>query len=376
MPMRPSAVLACGLAAVLSSLLAPTSAGAEQTSFFSPPPATQASSITVGPDGNVWFSDYASSGYEGKAAIGRIAPGGLVSEFPLPPQRSAGQIVAGPDGNLWFTETLFNEAGFLIAKVGRISPAGEFVDYRLDNAVGSTNSIAVGPDGNLWFTERFWRSGRPHSEIGRIGTTGKITRFLLPPQNVPRGIVAGPDGNLWFTERTLPRRRPGWRRVRRDASRIGRITPTGRITHFPLPDKSRVPVLIAVGPDGNLWFTEGPPPYPQRGRRNKIGRITTRGSIAEFPVPGIGGTGAITAGPAGRIWFTTGLDEGSRVAIDSITPAGKVAEPICLDDDCELIPKSLTEGPEGDLWFSAGRRPIGIKGPLILEAGFVGKLSQ
>ena len=35
----------------------------------------------------------------------------------------------------------------------------------------------------------------------------------------PSGIAAGPDGNLWFTES--------------DASRIGRITPSGVVSEFP-----------------------------------------------------------------------------------------------------------------------------------------------
>src|SRR5262245_52334212 len=57
-------------------------------------------SITAGPDGNLWFTEY------GGGQIGRITPLGVVTEF------SAGitafatpwGITAGPDGNLWFTE--------------------------------------------------------------------------------------------------------------------------------------------------------------------------------------------------------------------------------------------------------------------------------
>ncbi|MGH7266700.1 MAG: virginiamycin B lyase family protein, partial [Candidatus Rokuibacteriota bacterium] len=56
------------------------------------------------------------------------------------------------------------------------------------------------------------------------------------------GITAGPDGNLWFTEAV--------------ANRIGRITPFGAITEFPVPTPGSTPVGITVGPDGNIWFTE------------------------------------------------------------------------------------------------------------------------
>ncbi len=53
-------------------------------------------------------------------------------------------------------------------------------------------------------------------------------------------MVEGPDGKMWFTE----------------ADKIGRITPSGEITEFPLPTPDSAPMGITTGPDGNLWFTE------------------------------------------------------------------------------------------------------------------------
>jgi streptogramin lyase len=74
------------------------------------------------------------------------------------------------------------------------------------------------------------------------------------------GITAGSDGNLWFTEIF--------------GSRIGRITPDGAITEFPLPFGGP-PSSIAAGPDGNLWFTL---------RESTIGRITPDGALTEFHI--------------------------------------------------------------------------------------------
>src|SRR5438477_9334091 len=51
----------------------------------------------------------------------------------------------------------------------------------------------------------------------------------------------------------------------------------GSITEFPLPAAGSVPLVITPGPDGNLWFTE------YRGGR--IGRVSTSGAITEFNVP-------------------------------------------------------------------------------------------
>ena len=55
----------------------------------------------------------------------------------------------------------------------------------------------------------------------------------------------GPDGNLW-----LPESDP------RDLGSIGRITPSGAITDFPLSPTGFVSVDLTVGPDGNLWFSD------------------------------------------------------------------------------------------------------------------------
>lgn len=130
-------------------------------------------------------------------------------------------------------------------------------------------------------------------------------------QNIdPRGglgaITAGRDGNLWFTESN----------VAGTALRIGRITPSGKITEFSR-GISGSPDYITAGPDGNLWFTEG---------YGVIGPITPNGTVTEFSrgVPGL--PGEITAAADGNLWFTdTGSnDVGPVSAVGRITPQGRV----------------------------------------------------
>jgi len=68
-----------------------------------------------------------------------------------------------------------------------------------------------------------------------------IAEFAVPTSNsAPRGITAAPDGNLWFTEEA--------------GNKIGRISPTGAISEFPLA-VGAMPGGIVAGPDGNLWFS-------------------------------------------------------------------------------------------------------------------------
>jgi streptogramin lyase len=359
------------------------------------------SGITAGPDGNVWFTVERTSNI-----VGRITPAGVVTSFTVPTANSNPVgITAGPDGSIWFTELGGNKIGRLIlptylsvtpafnpvpagaassVTVKALDPYNTVaINYRgtvhftstdptaslpadytftaADNGVhtftvtlrttgtqsvvvtdaaqpalkgaatstqeftaltvaGGPNGITAGPDGNLWFTEV------NSAKIGRITPTGAITEFPVPiSSSAPYGITRGPDGNLWFTEL--------------GGNKIGRITPTGALTEFAVPTADSRPNQITAGPDGNLWFTEL--------NGNKVGRITPAGTITEFAVPTTNsGLNGITAGPDGNLWFT----EVNTNKVGKITSAGAVTEftvPTASSGSYRI-----TAGPDGNLWFT------------------------
>lgn len=146
------------------------------------------------------------------------------------------------------------------------------------------------------------------------------------------GIAVGPDGNIWFTE-------PG-------AAQLGRITATGSIREFPVPSPN-APTGITAGPDGALWFVLN---------HDRIGRITLTGSVTAFPMPvarrlspQISG---ITAGPDGNLWFA----ESAAGVIGRATMAGVITE-FAIPTPMSL-PSGITGGPDGNVWFTesgAGR---------------------
>ena len=79
------------------------------TEFPVPTTGSQPSSITAGPDGNLWFTENANR-------IGRITTSGVATEYPIPtPQSYPGGITSGPDANVWFVEIVGN-------KLGRVAP--------------------------------------------------------------------------------------------------------------------------------------------------------------------------------------------------------------------------------------------------------------
>jgi streptogramin lyase len=269
--------------------------------------------IAAGSDGALWFTD------AGDNMIGRITTAGTITEYPVPTANAGlDQITAGPDGNLWFTESNSD-------KIGRITTAGVVTEFTIPTANSRPIGITAGADGDLWFTEY------AGNKIGQITTSGQITEYStgITANSGPDGITLGPDGNLWFTEAT--------------ASQIGQITEQGVVTEFSSGiSANSFPSYITAGPDGRLWFTEN----------QKVGAITTDGTVTEYSDSAFNGDaslGAITSGPDGNLWFTEG--EGDHV--DRITTSGAITQfPPAVTLPQEAGPLSITPGPQETLWFT------------------------
>lgn len=211
-----------------------------------------------------------------------------------------------------------------------------YTNFNFPPAASAQNApphLAVGLDQNLWYTDPATNA------IGRMSPVGELSAFPIPTAaSGPNDITTGPDGNLWFTETS--------------AGKIGAITPGGVITEYALPDASSAPQRITAGPDGALWFTET--------GTNAIGRITTDGVVTEYAVPSSPGTtggalGGIAPGPDGALWFT------DTTQIGRINPAGLITTyplpatgPTALDSSADIL-----AGPDGALWFTGLGPKIG-----------------
>jgi streptogramin lyase len=255
---------------------------------------------------------------------------GQVSEYELGAGTRPQAVVAGPDGNLWFAG-IRNVSGGSSDVVGKVTPAGKVTEYVVDTHPGvlGLSDIAVGPEGNLWFTE----GGRP--KVGRITPSGQIAEFDLPQgAGGATALTAGPDGDLWFTESGV--------------NRVGRITTSGAVSEFPLTGgREYWGGGIASGPDGALWVT-----MPGAGA---IARIAADGTETDFRLPEEAPAGYpsdIVAGPDGALWF----GKSQSATLGRITTSGDVSElPLAQGRTIS----ALTSGPFGDLWYALGGGRIG-----------------
>jgi len=266
-------------------------------------PASRPFGIAAGSDGNLWFTESAAD------KIGRITPGGVITEFPLPVGSHPAAITKGPDGNMWFVETGFSE-------IGRITPTGVLTQFLLLNAGTNVQAITTGADGNIWVSEG------PTNLIARMTTAGFITLFQAFAAQVPVGITAGPQGDLWYAASNAPT--------------IARITTAGASTGFTTLNTASG--FIAAGPDGNLWS-------PAIEFAQRIDRVAPNGAPTSFSTPGVNQFSDVTGGPDGNVWFTDSFDN----KIGFITPSGAVSS-VAITTPVSN-PQGITAGPDGNVWF-------------------------
>ena len=289
-----------GLLALALLVLSPGKAAEAKSRSFPIPTGSQPIAITMGADGNFWFT------LQNSSQVARITPQGVITEFLTPTFSFPNDITLGPDGNVWFSEGSTGQIGF-------ITPDGQITEIMF-SVFDASAGITTGPDGNIWFCDL------TGNNIWRLDLTSRVlTKFPIPtPNSFPERITSGPDGNLWFTERL--------------AGKIARITTDGIITE--VASGLENPREIVAGPDGNLWFT--------LAFTLQIGKMTTSGDITIYPIPSRAED--LARGPGNTLLFT----EFGANKIAAITTDGVVTE---SEEFRNSQPTGIVAGPRGTAWF-------------------------
>jgi streptogramin lyase len=226
-------------------------------------------SAVQGPDGKVYATVYDSDPIDGVGSVVRVNPNGTSFQ-----SATAGvhplDITVGPDGNVWFTVN--GPPG----KVGRINPTTfEVQTFNVPGAVQGPRGIVAGGDGNLYVlggeADVIWRvttaavpvitpvaNGIDGPSFGELGPDGKVWFTLLEGEGVrsfdPASSSLGPTiavpGGPWdvaFTEGKAYA-------TRLSANSIAEIVPgQPGFTSLPLPTSNGLPTFITRATDGNLY---------------------------------------------------------------------------------------------------------------------------
>ncbi|MEY2400250.1 MAG: virginiamycin lyase [Ilumatobacteraceae bacterium] len=125
-----------------------------------------------------------------------------------------------------------------------------------------------------------------HVAAAQAAPVGTLKQYRVPTANSqPRSIASGSDGNFWFTESSefLP-------------AAIGRITPAGAVTEFPVGCGGCILTDIVQGPGGILYYTSN---------NAELGRITAAGVVlAPIPMPNSSVLAGNLASDGTSIWIT------------------------------------------------------------------------
>ena len=190
--------------------------------------AGQVDGLTLGPNGNVWFSDHNTQ----NTGIGFVAPDLSVHRFIQSTAFNATpyySIAFGSDGALW------------------AMARGAFDRFDLQGNLLSSQALTnylplhfiENHDGNIWWTDA-------GTTTGFITPAGTITAFqeALGCSGCftgTRGFTAGPDGAVWQAENNL--------------TRVSRVDAAGTFSNFYLPAGSVGVNGVAARTDGKVWIT-------------------------------------------------------------------------------------------------------------------------
>jgi virginiamycin B lyase len=198
-----------------------------------PQPTGRAHSITVAPDGRIWYSGLNQNN------LGMFDPTTetfRMWDTPTPKSRPHG-IQAAADGMIWFTIT-----GQPFNKMARFDPTTEqMTEYLLPRPAPYPHTAWVARDGGVYFTYEYGDG------VGRIDPkTGEVTDWAIPTKRSrPYGVQEGPDGNVWVVEFL--------------ANKVARLDPrTGQVTEWTHPRAAEDPGLrrLAIDSQGRVWFVE------------------------------------------------------------------------------------------------------------------------
>lgn len=189
--------------------------------------------------------------------------------------------------------------------------------------------VAFTPDGELWFSQE------QNQEVGRLtisGTQSYPVNAAGPSQPEPTALLVGTDGNIWFAEY--------------NGAAIAKLDPCSKtVTRYSTNVSGSTPWGLIQGPDNAMWFVDP--------GSNEIGRIDYSGNVQEFPIhsqySNTPGPAYIALGGDGNLWFT----EYNIGAVGVFSPTTHLLLKEYSSDDGERgpYPNQIVVGPDNNMWW-------------------------
>jgi streptogramin lyase len=239
-------------------------------------------------------------------------------------------VTVGSDRNVWFTEgnEFFtpnpdpNTGGTFHTQIGRITPAGNITEFRVDGCQCFLNDIVQGPNNILYITTN-------SNLLVSITTAGTVQPFIETPFTVGDSLARRGD-DLWINDFNTG---SIWRyNITNDA--------------FTESATEGTPADVAVDAQGIVWFTG-----TDANGEGQIGRLNPRnGRVSATPVTG-SRPGHMAIASDGKVWFTDRFNH--RVGYLDPSNRNQVTQFSTLTP--EAGPQDIAAANEGRMWFAQAR---------------------
>ncbi|HEY2473592.1 MAG TPA: hypothetical protein VGI19_02205 [Candidatus Cybelea sp.] len=240
---------------------------------------------------------------------------------------SAHLMAVGPDHNLWFTD-------YYGKMVGRVDSSGNIEQFQPFTNYAFTAGIVTARK-HLWVV----MAGSYHASLVELDTKPHVVKAIALPGNYcyPGPITVDATGTFWIGNSA-------------NCPKITRVTPDDRVTDFPIVAADGVWKIVS-GPDGNVWFAASYAP----AINPYIGKITPQGNITVYPVSDQ--VDGIALGPDGNWWLT--MPFMGRIATMSL--GGQILAEYDLPNaikhsQMRFQDTTIILGPDGNLWFAEPSR--------------------
>lgn len=188
----------------------------------------RASALAAAADSSVWYID------DRRGVIAHLPRDGRVSEYRANVEGwGESGLAVDLTGNVWF----FHRDTF-----GRWDRSGRIVQYQQPRLM--LYSLAIAKDGSAWFGGKAGYDPDSRGTIINVTRDGRITKVALTNGARAAGLVLDREGKLWFAEVVGDM----W------SGRIATLDARRHIHTIVSLDR-RAPLGIALGDDGNIWFT-------------------------------------------------------------------------------------------------------------------------
>ncbi len=233
--------------------------------------ATGARSITFDQNGAAWINILFGN-ILAKMDVGS----GEVTVFDIPGEKVWPHTLSfGPQGEIWFS-------GMWADVLGRFEPSSGTFSFRpVPTGHSMLYDVEVDRNGLVWYTGLFAH------KLGRFDPhTGEFAEFATPtPLSSTRYLDIGPEGDIWVALFA--------------AGRIGRFnTATETFEEIPLPDPNSSPYDLQVSDTGRIWYTDF--------TRNSVASLDLKSRrVAEYSIPSspYARPTELDLGSDDRIWF-------------------------------------------------------------------------